>query len=33
MSRLARASAAAMILAGSIFLPAQAQNPTGDRAR
>jgi len=30
MSRLARASAAAMILAGSIFLLAQAQNPTGD---
>jgi hypothetical protein len=30
MSRLARASAAAMILAGSTFLLAQAQNPTGD---
>lgn len=30
MSRLARATAAAMILAGSTFLLAQAQNPTGD---
>ena len=30
MSRLARASAAALILAGSTFLLAQAQNPTGD---
>jgi hypothetical protein len=30
MSRLARATAAAMIVAGSTFLLAQAQNPTGD---
>jgi hypothetical protein len=30
MSRLARATAAAMVVAGSSFLLAQAQNPTGD---